>query len=191
MRMAATPESRPQLVVRHAHENDAAAMREIFNEGVQDHLIPFEDHPRSVETQRELIAAAVADTWHPILVAELRGWVLGWIALTPYDRRPLLGDMAEVSVCVRRSFRNYGVGQQLMNAIQDEAAKLLYRKLVGRLLAENRDSLRLCLSCGWREVGKHLAHDMAFGERRDVVVVEYLIPQKEKSTIEPPEEKIA
>lgn len=176
---ATTPEPRPQLVVRPAHENDAAAMREIFNEGVQDHQIPFEEHARSVEAQKELISAALANQRYPMLVAELRGWVLGWIALSAYDTRPQLADIAEVSVSVRRSFRNYGVGRQLMQAAQAEAVRLSYRKLVGHLLAENGDSLRLCIACGWREVGRYIKHDISFEEKRDIVVVEYLIPSGE------------
>jgi L-amino acid N-acyltransferase YncA len=172
---ASTPENRPQLTVRHAREDDAAVMREIFNEGVQDHLMAFEEHPRSVEQQQVFIVEALVHGRRPILVAELRGWVLGWIALMPYDARPQLADIAEVVLCVRRSFRNYGVGRQLMQAIQTEAATLKYRKLIGRVLAENGDSLRLCQVCGWREVGRHIGHDPSFEERRDIVVVELLV----------------
>jgi L-amino acid N-acyltransferase YncA len=174
-----TPESRPQLTVRHAREEDATVMREIFNEGVQDHLIAFEEHARSNEEQKLLLMEALTDERHPILVAELRGWVLGWISLAPYDVRPQLKDIAEVFLCVRRSFRNYGVGRQLMQGIQAEAEKLKYRKLIGRVLADNGDSLRLCQVTGWREVGRHIGHDPSFEERRDIVVVEYLIGSAE------------
>ena len=174
-----TPESRPQLTVRPAREDDAAVMREIFNEGVQDHLIAFEEHARSVEQQQVFVVEALVDGRRPILVAELRGWILGWISLMPYDVRPQLKDIGEVFLCVRRSFRNYGVGRQLMQAIQAEAEKLKYRKLIGRVLAENGDSLRLCQVSGWREVGRHIAHDASFDERRDIVVVEYLIGSPE------------
>jgi L-amino acid N-acyltransferase YncA len=176
---ATTPESRPQLTVRAAREDDAAVMREIFNEGVQDHLIAFEEHARSTEEQQVFIVESLVHGRRPILVAELRGWILGWIALVPYDVRPALADIAEVFLCVRRSFRNYGVGRQLMQAIQEEAANLKYRKLIGRVLAENGDSLRLCQACGWREVGRHIAHDTSFEERRDIVVVEYSIGSAE------------
>jgi L-amino acid N-acyltransferase YncA len=171
----ATPEARPQLLVRPAVEGDALVMREIFNEGMQDHLIPFEDQARSVEELQAQIVAAIADTRHPILVAELRGWVLGWIALAASDARAQLADVGEISVCVRRSFRNYGVGRQLMQAMQDEAARMGYRKLVGRVLAANADSLRLCIACGWREVGRLVGHDASYGERRDIAIVEFVI----------------
>ncbi len=171
----ATPEARPQLLIRPAQEGDALVMREIFNEGVQDHLIPFEDQPRSIEEQHAQIHSAVEDVRHPILVAELRGWVLGWIALTAAERRAQLADVGEVQVCVRRSFRNYGVGRQLMQAMQAEAARLGYRKLIGRVLAANADSVRLCIACGWREVGRLVGHDASYGERRDIAIVEYVI----------------
>ena len=46
-RMSSPAEPRPQLSLRPAKEEDAAGMREIFAEGVQDHLIPFEDQARS------------------------------------------------------------------------------------------------------------------------------------------------
>jgi len=176
---ASTPESRPQLTVRHAREDDAAVLREIFNEGVQDHLVAFEEHARSIDEQKVFLLQALTDERHPILVAELRGWVLGWISLMPYDVRPQLADIAEVFLCVRRSFRNYGVGRQLMQAIQAEAVKLNYRKLIGRVLAENGDSLRLCQVSGWREVGRHIGHDPSFEERRDIVIVEFLIGSAE------------
>jgi putative acetyltransferase len=175
IRGMATPEARPQLLIRPAQEGDALVMREIFNEGVQDHLIPFEDQPRSIEDQQAQINSVAGDTRHPILVAELRGWVLGWIALTASDIRPKLADVGEVQVCVRRSFRNYGVGRQLMQTVQNEAARLGYRKLVGRVLAANADSVRLCVACGWREVGKLVGHDASYGERRDVAIVECVI----------------
>jgi L-amino acid N-acyltransferase YncA len=171
----ATPEARPQLLIRPAQEGDALVMREIFNEGVQDHLIPFEDQPRSIEEQQAQIHSVAEDARHPILVAELRGWVLGWIALTAAEVRAQLADVGEVQVCVRRSFRNYGVGRQLMQSMQAEAARLGYRKLMGKVLAANADSVRLCFACGWREVGKLAGHDASFGERRDITIVECVI----------------
>jgi phosphinothricin acetyltransferase len=110
-----------------------------------------------------------------VLVAELRGWALGWITIQPYDRRADLQDIGEVTVFVRRSFRSYGVGRQLMQVAQGQAANLGYRKLMGRVLADHHGSLQLCKVCGWREVGRMEKHARHPNGMRDVILLEYLV----------------
>src|SRR5712671_2354231 len=171
-----TASTRPQLEIRHAREEDAASLCEIFNEAVQDRLDTFDYDPRSVDDQRLLVAAAGVDPKHPMLVADVRNWIAGWAALAPYDNRIALDDIGEVYVYVRRSFRAYGVGRQLMRAVQEAAGKLGYRKLIGRILAANQDGLLLCRATGWREVGRHSAHARLNDGLHDVMMVEYLIP---------------
>jgi L-amino acid N-acyltransferase YncA len=109
-------------------------------------------------------------------VAELRSWVAGWAALAPYDNRIALDDIGEVYIYVRRAFRSYGVGRQLMRAVQDAAGKLGYRKLIGRILANNQDGMNLCRATGWREVGRHSGHVRLDGSLRDVMLTEYILP---------------
>lgn len=163
------------MTLRAAREADALALREIFNEAVADGLTTFDSEPRGLEEQKLLIARATEDSKHPILVAEMRGWVLGWTTVQPYDLRPELGEIGEVTVYVQRSFRHYGVGKQLMQTLQKETQTLGYRKLIGHILAENHDSLRLVRSCGWREVGRYEKHAKVNGILRDVVAVERLL----------------
>jgi phosphinothricin acetyltransferase len=172
----ATPETRTQLTVRPAREADAATLREIFNEAMEDGLVTFEASPRSLEEQQQLIAAAGKDARHPILVAEVRNWTCGVASLEPHDARHGLEDMAEVQIFVRRSFRSYGVGRQLMRAVQAEAARLGYRKLIGLVLSESQDTLRLCQATGWRIVGQHERHARHGDRLRDVTVVEFHVP---------------
>ncbi len=153
-------------------------MCEIFNEAVQDRLETFDSDPRLVDDQRSLVALAEHDPKHPILVADVRNWIAGWVALAPYDTRISLDDIGEVFIYVRKTFRSYGVGRQLMRAIQEAAGKLGYRKLIGRILVVNQDGLLLCRATGWREVGRHSAHARLNDELQDVVLAEYLIPSQ-------------
>jgi phosphinothricin acetyltransferase len=171
-----TASARPQLSIRHAKEEDASALCEIFNEAVQDHLETFDSEPREIDEHRLQIAAAEQDPKHPILAAELRNWVAGWAALTPYDNRIALDDIGEVYIYVRRAFRSYGVGRQLMRALQESAGKLGYRKLIGRILVKNQDGLNLCRATGWREVGRHTSHVHLNDGPHDVMLVECLLP---------------
>jgi len=172
----ASPEMRPQLTVRPARDADAPALREIFNEAIEDGLATFETSSRSIEQQKLLILAAQLNPRYPILVAEVRNWVCGYVAIEPHDERRALDEIGEVAVFVRRSFRSYGVGRHLMRVAQAEAGRLAYHKLVGRVLADNHDSLRLCQATGWRTVGVHEQHARHGDRICDVTVVEYLVP---------------
>src|SRR5260370_24034197 len=171
-RRMSTATIRPQLEIRAAREEDAAPLCEIFNEAVQDRLETFDSEARAVEDQRLLIAAANQDPKHPMLVADVRNWIGGWVALGPYDTRIALDDIGEVFIYVRRTFRSYGVGRQLMRAIQEAAGKLGYRKLIVRILVENHDGLLLCRAAGWRERGPQSAHAALNDSLHDFVIVE-------------------
>jgi L-amino acid N-acyltransferase YncA len=172
----ATSETRPQLTVRPPREADAPTLREIFNEAVEDGLVTFASAPRSLDEQQQLIAASLNDARHPILVAEVLNWTCGLATIEPHDTRHNLDGIAEVQLFVRRSFRSYGVGRQLMRAVQAEAARLGYRKLIGKVLSESKDTLRLCQGTGWRIVGQYEQHARHGRELRDVTVVEFHVP---------------
>src|SRR5487761_1535353 len=172
----ATAEQRPHLNIRPARDDDAPALREIFNDAIEDGLATFPSALRSIEDQKRLIAMAEQDSKRPLLVAEVRNWVCGLVSIEPHDEKLHLGEVGEVTVFVRRSFRSYGIGRQLMRVAQTEAARLGYRKLVGRVLADNEESLQLCKATGWRVVGFHEQHARHGGRLRDVALVEYLLP---------------
>ena len=172
----ATPEQRPHLNIRAAREDDAAALREICNDAVEDGLATFGSGLRSIEDQKRLIATAGQDAKRRLLVAEVRNLVCGVVSIEAYEERLHYGEIAEIVIFVRRSFRSYGIGRQLMRVAQTEAAGLGYRKLIGRVLSDNEDSLRLCRATGWRVVGVHEKHARHGDRLRDVTVVEYLLP---------------
>lgn len=172
----ATAQERPHLNIRPAREEDAPALREIFNDAVADGLATFDSALRSIDDQKRLIAAAEQDSRRPLFVAEIRNLVCGLVCLEPYEEKLHLGEIGEVSVFVARSFRSYGIGRQLMRVAQTEAARGGYRKLIGRVLSDNQESLRLCKVTGWRVVGTHEQHARHGKRLRDVTVVEYFPP---------------
>jgi L-amino acid N-acyltransferase YncA len=172
----ATPEQRPHLNIRPARDDDAAALREIFNDAVEDGLVTFDSGLRSIDDQKRLIATAGRDSKRALIVAEVRNWVSGVVSIEPYNESLHHGEIAEIAIFVRRSFRSYGIGRQLMRVAQNEAAGLGYRKLIGHVLSDNEESLRLCKATGWRVVGVHEKHARHGNRLRDVILVEYLIP---------------
>jgi L-amino acid N-acyltransferase YncA len=174
----ATAEQRPHLTIRPARDEDAPALREIFNDAVEDGLTTFDNGLRSLEDQKRLIALADQDSRRPLYVAELRNWICGLVGIEPHEEKLHGGEIGEVTVFVRRSFRSYGIGRQLIRTVQAEAPRLGYRKLIGRVVSDNEESLRLCKASGWRIVGIHEQHARRGNRFQDVTVVEYLLPAR-------------
>src|SRR5579862_6811565 len=96
-----TAEQPPRLTIRAARLEDAPALREIFNDAVEDGLATFDSALRSIDSQKELIAAAEEDLRRPLLVAELRNWVCGVVSIEPHEQQLHGGEVGEVTVFVR------------------------------------------------------------------------------------------
>ena len=61
--------------------------------------------------------------------------------------------------------------------MQEAARDKGFHKVIGRLMADNQGSRKLCQSTGWREVGIHQRHAKLVGKWQDLVLVEYSIPE--------------
>lgn len=159
------------LTTRPATPDDAAAMADIYNEGIVDRIATFETNPRSAAD-----LAGWFDGKHPIVaVIDQGGQVVGYAATFSYADRCCYAGIAEFSVYVRRSHRGQGVGALAMNALIAEATKAGFWKLLSRVFVENKASLGLLRSVGFREVGVHEKHGKLDGVWRDVVAVERVI----------------
>jgi L-amino acid N-acyltransferase YncA len=64
-----------------------------------------------------------------------------------------------------------------MSALIEEAKRLGYWKLHSRTFSFNTVSLKLCKSCGFREVGVYVRYGKLNGKWIDTVIVERLIEE--------------
>jgi phosphinothricin acetyltransferase len=164
--------------VRRAQARDAAAVAEIYNQGILARGATFETEPRSEEERRAVIEKG--DPRFPILVADLDGRVAGWASLTQHSPRHCYRGIAEISVYIDAAARGRGVGTALMSALIDEARRLGFWKLVSRAFLFNAASRALCARAGFREVGIYERHARLDGKWLDVVIVERLIPENQR-----------
>jgi L-amino acid N-acyltransferase YncA len=160
-----------ELSIRPASQADAAAIAQIYNEGIDDRLATFETEPRT---------AADVDGWleagFPLVVVERGSDVVAWASAPPYrPRRPAYSGVAEFSVYVAREARGRGAGRVALQALVAECERRGYWKLVSRIFPENEASLALCRSLGFREVGVYRRHGKLDGRWMDTVIVELLI----------------
>jgi L-amino acid N-acyltransferase YncA len=142
----------------------------IYNEGIADRLATFETRPRTADDVR-----AWFDGIHPIVVVEDEGRVVAFASTSTYRPRDCYGGIAEFSVYVARAARGRGAGRAAMEKLIEEAERAGFWKLVSRVFPENKASLALLRSLGFREVGVYEKHARLDGAWRDVVIVERLI----------------
>jgi L-amino acid N-acyltransferase YncA len=162
------------MTIRPATDDDAHAIAEIYNQGIEERGATFETEPRSAAD----ISSKVADhDRFPLLVAEDGGVVLGWAGLSAYRARPCYAGIAEFSIYFDRTARGRGLGRQLLTSLVDTARERGYWKLVSRVFPFNAASRALCQSCSFREVGVYEKHGRLDGKWLDVVIVERLIPE--------------
>lgn len=165
--------------VRVATLADAAAIAEIYNQGIEDRVATYETEPRSAEDQQAWLRAIAGR--YPAVVAEIDGQIVDWAGPGPYRTRECYRGIGEFSMYVRRDWRRRGVGDLLLTALTREAEKLGLWKLLWRIFPFNEASRALCQKHGFREVGIYEKHARLDGRWLDVVIVERLVPANVKA----------
>lgn len=161
------------LAARTARLADAAAITEIYNQGIEDRIGTFETEPRQ---------AADIEAWFPhakafLAVEDAGGEVVGYAVAHPYAQRPCYAGIGAFSVYVRRDQRGRGVGRVAMTALVDASRAAGLWKLTSRIFPENRASLALMAWSGFKEIGVYEKHGKLDGVWRDCVIVERLLPE--------------
>jgi L-amino acid N-acyltransferase YncA len=158
------------MQVRPATPSDAAAVSDIYNQGIEDRVATFETKLRTAED-----VLAWFDGIHPIVVAEEQGQVIAFASTSSYRPRDCYRGVAEVSVYVARKARGRGVGRLVLQALLRACEEAGFWKLVSRVFLDNTASRRLIGSLGFREVGVYEKHGRLDGAWRDVMIVERLL----------------
>jgi phosphinothricin acetyltransferase len=159
------------LRIRSARAKDAAAVARIYNEGIRGRGATFETRERTCGD----VLPWFGDPKHPVLVADLGGRVVGWVAASTYRARECYAGIAEFSVYVAGEARGRGVGDALLAAFLAACEAAGLWKVLSRIFPENTASRALCARHGFREVGVYEKHGQLDGEWRDVVIVERLL----------------
>jgi L-amino acid N-acyltransferase YncA/phosphoglycolate phosphatase-like HAD superfamily hydrolase len=113
----------------------------------------------------------------PRLVARLGADVVGWAALMPYSPRKVYEGVAEDSIYVAIEARGQGVGRLLLTELVRRAEEAGIWTIQAGCFPENRASIALHESCGFRVVGTRERIAKREGEWRDVVILERRSPQ--------------
>ncbi|WP_158845747.1 helix-turn-helix domain-containing GNAT family N-acetyltransferase [Saccharothrix deserti] len=154
------------VVVRAMVDDDWVDVRRIYGEGIATGDATFETE---TPTRRTLDVKWLLDhRW----VAVVDGWVAGWAAATPVSPRECYAGVAETSLYVDARFRGRGVGKALLHrqVVAADAAGLWTLQAV--VFPENRASIALHRSAGFRTVGIRERIAVHHGVWRDTIMLE-------------------
>jgi L-amino acid N-acyltransferase YncA/DNA-binding transcriptional ArsR family regulator len=154
------------VTVRAMDAGDWVDVRRIYAEGIATGNATFE-----TETpDRRLLDRA----WLPEhrWVAELDGRVVGWAAAAPASSRVVYSGVAETSIYVGDGHRGRGVGKALIHRQVMAADEAGLWTLQTSIFPENRASIALHQSAGFRTLGMRERIGRHHGVWRDTVFLE-------------------
>ncbi|RIJ77889.1 GNAT family N-acetyltransferase [Nakamurella silvestris] len=154
------------VTIRPVKAQDWDRIRQIYREGLDTGNASFDT---TVPSQRALQAK-----WIPgqVWIAEIGSEVVGWAALTPASTRKCYSGVAETSVYVAASGRGRGVGKALVHQQVDAAGRAGLWTLQTSIFAENRASIAIHRSAGFRTLGVRERIGQLHGVWRDTVFME-------------------
>jgi L-amino acid N-acyltransferase YncA/DNA-binding transcriptional ArsR family regulator len=158
------------VAVRALEPKDWPAVRRIYAEGIATGDATFET---DVPDRRALDSKWLPDhRW----VAEVDGQLVGWTAISPTSSRDCYAGVGETSVYVRADARGRGVGKTLLHKQVTAADAAGLWTLQTSIFPENRASLELHHSAGYRTLGVRERIAQQHGVWRDTVLLERRSP---------------
>ncbi len=154
------------VTVRAMEPGDFDDVRRVYAEGIATGDATFETE---VPPAAELDAKWLADhRW----VAEIGGEVVGWAAATRASARAAYAGVAETSIYVAEAARGRGVGKALIHKQVTAADAGGLWTLQTAIFPENKPSLALHRSAGFRTLGVRERIAQHHGVWRDTVMLE-------------------
>ena len=154
------------VLVRPLADGDWDDVRRVYAEGIATGHATFETEVPD--------RGALEAGWLPghRWVAEVDGSVAGWAAAKPVSARPVYAGVAETSLYVGDGFRGRGVGKALVHGQVTAADSGGLWTLQTAIFPENRASLNLHRSAGFRTLAVRDRIGLHHGVWRDTVLLE-------------------
>lgn len=163
------------MTIRWAELKDLERMVEIFNYEIVNGTSSFSIHPKTVEERKSWFEEHDR-LWHPLIVAEEEGTVIGYACLSTYRSYDAYDTSAELSVYVDRNYRGRRVGHALMERLLEVARENgKIHAVLSVITGDNKTSMGLHEKFGFtccgvtKEVGKK------FGRYLDTAIYELIL----------------
>ena len=141
------------IELRRCEDGDLIAIQNLYADQVLHGSASFEEVPPSVNEMRRRRDELLTQGF-PYFVATIGGEFAGYAYVGRYRTRSAYRHTGEISVYVRQNYRAQGVGRRLLAALIESCEAIGLRQLVAIAGdSDNKGSIQLHVSCGFRIVG--------------------------------------
>ncbi|MCM3033683.1 arsinothricin resistance N-acetyltransferase ArsN1 family A [Niallia sp. MER 6] len=165
-------------MLRKASAEDLSEILEIYNQGIEDGLATFEEDTKEKDFMENWFAAHQGRYAVFVAVNE-DGKITGWASINPYNTRAAYSGVGELSIYIHREFRGKGIGQKLLQVLEDEARLQGFYKIVLFTFPINNLGQGLYRKLNYREVGLFKNQGRLKGKFVDVMLMEKLLFNQE------------
>jgi phosphinothricin acetyltransferase len=156
--------------IRPAKLEDLAAITKIYNEAIVKTIATFDTKTKTIEEQK--IWFFEHSSRNPIFVAEIKGNIVGWAALSKWSDRCAYSDTAELSFYILQEYQGKGTGKKLFEKILQAGENAGLHTIISRITEGNESSLHLHKSEGFNYIGIMKEVGFKFGKRFDVHIMQ-------------------
>ena len=155
------------LFIRLATIADAAALAAIYAPYCTDSRVSFEEEAPSAD---EMASRITGDRpgYHPWLVAEEDGAILGYAACSPFRTRPAYRWSVETGIYLADAAKGRGIGRALLEVMLTTLHHQGYVAVIGAIALPNPASVALHEKLGFGPVGTYRGTGFKQGEWLDV-----------------------
>jgi L-amino acid N-acyltransferase len=157
--------------IRPATEADCPPINAIYNFYVRTSPATFDLDEVSDRRRREWFEQH-RNAGLPVLVADAKGAVAGWCALSPWSPKLAYATTVDESIYVADAFRGQGIGRALLNAILDEARAIGKHVVMAGVVDCQIASIRLHESLGFERSALNRHMGFKLGEWHDVALLQ-------------------
>lgn len=136
--------------IRHATNEDAAQIAEIYNYYVTSTHHTFETEP--VEASEMEARIEEVSNGYPFLVAVDDGNILGYAFASQFKLRQAYEHSAEVSIYVKNDAKQRGIGTRLYDRLFEELNETLTHAIVAGIALPNDASIKFHEKLGFKKV---------------------------------------
>lgn len=161
------------VTIRPALLADCVAINEIYNHYVRSDTCTYQTEPDTLAERQAWFEAHGAA--HPVLVAEERGEVLAWGALSAFHPRVGYRFSVEDSLYVRHDRRHRGLGKALLGELLAAARAHGHHTVIALISAEKSPSIALHQRFGFTHAGTLRQAGYKFETWLDVVYLQLML----------------